>query len=269
MTITLRTILLASLLVLVGLVISPPGPALADGGGDLPPAQDCAECHPDQVADWLTSSHRLTLYSVEFQNAWDREHRSADCLTCHTTAYDVANGPDYWGITCAACHTYSGEAPEEGAEREHDPMSVPETSEGCATCHTGGHTVSYTEWETSPHNGYRPAECYDCHDSHSITLAADDTTTLCGSCHFEPVPRDVPYMHYEGSCTNCHAKEVSVDNVHMHGAADAVATCTDCHMRFETDFKGYPTQTGHLMDVSLMNCVACHGELHEMQPHEQ
>ena len=248
------------------LVLGLAGGAQARADGlKLPPAQTCAECHAGAYRDWLLSSHRMTLYSREFQTSWERARRSTDCLNCHTTGFDLENGTVYWGVTCAACHAPSGELVEPGTEREHEPYSVPEDSEGCAVCHSGGHTVTYTDWAAGPHNGPRPADCFDCHDSHSASLIEDDITTLCGSCHFQPVPRDAPYMHYEGSCTDCHAKDVSVDNVHMRGGSEAVASCLDCHMLTTRDSRGYVTQSGHQMTVSLDNCVACHGALHIME----
>jgi predicted CXXCH cytochrome family protein len=261
----LRFVLVASglgLLLVLGLANA--GQAWADGP-KLPPAQTCAECHAGAYQDWLLSKHRMTLYSLEFQDSWERARRSTECLACHTTGFDPEKGPEYWGVTCAACHAPSGEPVDPDAEREHVPYSVPENSDACAVCHSGGHTVTYTDWAAGPHNGYRPTDCFDCHDAHSATLVEDDITTLCGSCHFEPVPHDVPYMHYEGDCTDCHAKNVSVDNVHMHGGSEAVANCLDCHMLTSHDSRGYVTQSGHQMTVSLDNCVACHGALHDMQ----
>lgn len=254
-------------LILGGLLIAglAGGGFVSAGAVRLPPAQNCAECHAGIYQDWLLSGHRLTLYSREFQNSWERARRSTDCLSCHTTGFDPVTGPIYWGVTCAACHAPSGEPVDPDEEREHEPYSVPEDSAACAVCHSGGHTVTYADWQASPHNGRRPADCFDCHDSHSASLIEDDIQEVCGACHFQPVPRDAPYMHYEGSCTDCHAKNVSVDNVHMHGGSEAVAGCEDCHMLSTTDLRGYLIDSGHRMSVSLESCVACHGALHGMQ----
>jgi len=238
-------------------------PAAADGFEELP-AGECAECHPGEYRGWLFSSHRLTLYDRVFQDAWKRERRSTECLACHTTAYDEETGPLYWGVTCAACHQPSGAAIQPGEERDHEPLTVPAAAADCAACHQGAHTVTYAEWEASEHNGYRPADCQDCHDAHSAALVTESITDLCGVCHLEPMPTEAPYMHYEGACANCHAHEVSVDNVHMRGEDEAAASCVDCHMLSARDFKGYLIASGHQMTVSLANCVNCHGSLHEL-----
>ncbi|NPV68338.1 MAG: hypothetical protein HPY64_14445 [Anaerolineae bacterium] len=239
------------------------GEVVADGPRQFS-AGDCAGCHPGQYRGWLLSSHRLTLYDRVFQEAWKREKRSTECLTCHTTGYDEETGPLYWGVTCAACHQPAGAVLQPGEERDHEPLTIPDESADCAACHQGGHTVTYAEWAASDHNGYRPANCQDCHDAHSVALVAGNITDLCGICHLQPVPTDAPYMHYEGTCTNCHAHEISVDNVHMRGGDKAAASCVDCHMLSARNFKGYLTASGHGMTVSLASCVGCHGSLHEM-----
>ncbi len=258
--------LLAAALVSVLLLSLGGGDSIQAGGPRTLRAEDCRECHADQYEGWMLSSHRLTLYDRTFQAAWERVKRSTECLTCHTTNFEAEAGPDYWGVTCMACHTRAADQTTDALEREHEVRTVPQDSAACATCHEGDHTVTYAEWVVSDHNGPRAVQCQDCHDPHSGHLAAESVTALCDTCHLQPLPTEAPYMHYEGVCTECHAHQIAVDNVHMRGGTDAPSECSDCHMRTERDFKGYLVSGGHALTVGLDSCVDCHGTLHSMQP---
>lgn len=256
----LAVALAASLLVSLGSIASTQASGLENYR-----AEDCRKCHAAQYESWMLSSHRLTLYDKTFQAAWERVKRSTDCLICHATNFEEEVGPDYWGVTCVACHTRVADQTTDALEREHEVRVIPQDSTACATCHEGDHTVTYTEWVISDHNGPRAVRCQDCHDPHTGHLASESVTALCDSCHLGPVPTQKPYMHYNGACTDCHAQAVSTANVHMHGGAEAPAICTDCHMSTEHDFKGYLVNGGHSLTVGLSSCVNCHGALHAMQ----
>ncbi len=242
---------------------------LAQGGPSITPRQ-CGMCHAEDYRHWRRSGHAIAFEGEAFQNAWERQRRSSDCLACHATRYDAETGAlAYAGVGCLACHQPTDHEPENPEGREHAVMSIPQDEADCATCHGADHARTYTEWEASPHNGPRLVGCQDCHDAHRGGLAAGDVVSLCGGCHFEPVPTVSPHMHGNPNCTDCHAAQVSIDNVHMHGGPEAVADCADCHMVRHWDSRGlFLAQTGHSMAVSLQACVNCHGEMHDLQPGE-
>jgi len=232
---------------------------------------ECRSCHTDVYDAWEVSAHNTSAYRGErFQAVWHSEHQSTDCLACHTTGFNPITGTvESADVGCAACHQPLDNGEYDPDERRHAQMSIPRRVEICATCHGNAHALSYSEWETSAHNGEMEVGCMSCHGPHDTGLIEDNIVDLCGSCHFQPVPVNSIHMDVDSGCENCHPAPVSVDNVHMSGDDGPVADCAACHMVPEYDERDrYLSNTGHTLEVTLTACVSCHGELHDLQASE-
>lgn len=235
-------------------------------GGDSP--QACRRCH-DAYFTWTESAHNTSAYRGErFQAVWARQRYAEVCLTCHTTGYNGQTGAvDYAGVSCAACHRPLPNGAPAGEDRDHPQKSIPGRAAACGTCHGNDHALTYTEWQASAHNGGIEVTCIDCHDPHSGHLVEQDIYTLCGDCHFEPIPPTSAHMGIEDGCTDCHPTPINDDNVHMHGGSEAAADCVACHMVTQDGpYGNFLADAGHTLQVSLAACTNCHGALHTMQP---
>jgi predicted CXXCH cytochrome family protein len=216
---------------------------LADAGGVLrAPSEkpivnpnECAECHQEIYAQWLTSPHARASLSETFVGEYARLNQPSMCMGCHASGYDSKTGSyAFEGVICSTCHTVDLNAP-------HPPGTITraESSAACGTCHSGAHAPSYNEWLTSAHSAAR-IDCINCHTPHNNGLVMGDVNTTCANCH----------------------KDAAQENIHM----TAEQNCADCHMRVVTDNTGYLKKTGHTMAVEAGACATCHGDLHAIEP---
>src|SRR5215212_5586689 len=156
MSFTIRQLLLASTLLVAAT-------ASAQLGND-----DCASCHPDEVAAWRTSRHAKALASGNTH--------AASCLSCH--------GADPHKIVPIA------------------RKSIPQT---CGRCHGQKFVMESSGVSTSPAFSYqqsvhgraiangsdKAAVCSDCHNAHDILAPNDQKSSInkfnipktCGKCH--------------------------------------------------------------------------------------
>jgi predicted CXXCH cytochrome family protein len=191
-----------------------------------PPPSKCAVCHEDFQAAWESGSHGKAVEDPVFKEAWEKQGKPEQCLTCHTTGYDAATGE--WqsdGVTCEACHApFTENHPEE-------PMPADRSPALCGTCHT----ETLFEWQVSQHRQADLA-CVDCHDSHGTTLKEENSSKLCASCHRE---RASNYTHTAHSqmgltCSDCHLAPLDSTSGEGHAARDhsfnvRLSTCNSCH----------------------------------------
>lgn len=206
---------------------------LADRASAISNPDDCAECHADEHQKWSVSLHATASLQVPFLQAYSENGRPEFCLRCHASGYDPQMQTYlYDGVVCSNCHTIKGEHPPA-------PASVVSDSNGCATCHSGGHASVYEEWLVSDHNA-AGVDCVDCHTAHTNTLILGDVNS---------------------TCTDCHANAMS-DRVHM--VEDMV--CTDCHMtpRKSVSEPTMLSLSGHDMQIDPGICADCHGYTHEL-----
>jgi hypothetical protein len=67
-------------------------------------ADECGQCHQDQLAQWQSTKHSQALKTLV-----DQQRVVQECLVCHSEAnrrglaYE-AEGADRFGVDCAACH---------------------------------------------------------------------------------------------------------------------------------------------------------------------
>lgn len=240
-TLRLKQLLLKSSLLAVLLLVVLPVAALAQS--PEPPyagPEKCAECHTDEMEAWKDSPHAQAMKAFDHPDdtacAEDPSADGCNCLTCHTTDFDMIKGTfNYGGVTCEACHgPFVEDHPQEGI------MQLGVDSSVCQDCHADTHE----EWAASSH-GQANVQCISCHLSHSQEFRLTDEA-LCASCH-----RD------------------HVDDFAHTAHKNANVTCTDCHTSADpgagSDLQlaaasGGQRAPSHSFEVSSATCVNCHGQ---------
>ena len=225
-------------------------------GGLIP----CGNCHGDKVDAWTQTGH----YSIfeEGLNGTLSNHYGPNCISCHTTGYDVNaanNGfddfpfvfPDslYPGvydqmvaqyplamqrgrIQCESCHG-------PGSEHNYGAANVMSTSlatENCAWCHDGGHHVYPSQWRVSKHatfeHGMTRAACAQCHNGAGFVEYIKSGK--------QPITQNLPKV-VSLTCATCHDPH-SAQNPHQLRTMDVTLTngetvtgggngtiCMNCH----------------------------------------
>ena len=184
-----RTFLGLGLLLAVaaGLLWLPDGAPVPDAGPAtsatsaapaLSSPSDCAECHPQVVAEWRDSMHSRAFTDPQVRQPTQSDNfRKTECLPCHTSAPVFAFGIEqdtrvlaraerrHDGIDCSSCHglpeggVASSRAGLNGACRPtyRDALA---SQALCAPCHNQHQT--HDEWRVSP-AAAEGQNCRDCH----------------------------------------------------------------------------------------------------------
>ncbi|MCO4771788.1 MAG: hypothetical protein KDA24_17285 [Deltaproteobacteria bacterium] len=214
------------------------------------PSSECADCHPDHVDRWSTSSHAYAMVDpvfralVEVRRADHDGAQDTFCLQCHTAigtrGGEIVPGFDWdalspvvqEGVTCEACHKVaalertwnSGHVLDEGGPM-YGPLQDPEAS--------ALHEFAYSDLHT------QSAFCAGCHEVVEL----------------DGLPLERPYSEWLES-----------------PAADAGQTCQDCHMpSYEGPAaEGGPPRTLHDhrfvgIDVPLAPGFATEGQIAEVR----
>ena len=174
-------------------------------------AETCAECHPNQYAEWRQSMHAYAALSPVFDAMAQKAFRDTAgevgtfCTGCHTpqgtldgepgsTMADQRSHLSREGITCDVCHTVTAvSTPIGNAILDNDltgPKLGPYTDPS-----TDGHSAAHGEVTTSPelcgschdvfsHPGLRIEEAY----TEYLQSPAYEEGTRCQDCHMGPVP---------------------------------------------------------------------------------
>lgn len=188
-----------------------------------PPAEECAACHEETVAEFAKTPHATA-------KGWVHE------------------------TSCSACHGNGQEHMDSGGELDSiiRPALLPprEASQQCLDCHT--EQASHFRAAGALHR-LADVTCQDCHDPHA---AADQMLTkrppeLCADCHQGIVAQfGMPRSHPAEDCTGCHNPH-GTDSLRTNTTL-ANQTCGDCHTE-----KMAPYVYAH--DVALMDgCSTCH-----------
>jgi len=205
-------------------------PAQAQEGGD--PNANCQSCHPAFQEAWSTGAHGQASADPAFLEALAAADNDPQCLTCHTTGFDLATGMyESQGVTCAACHDTST------VNHPMEPMAAERSANLCGTCHT----ETYFEWQISGHR-QEDLTCVGCHDPHATDLKAFDESSLCSSCHRA---RSSNFAHSQHSVQGL--------------------TCADCHLgpTLAETGEGHAVRD-HSFGVKLSSCNACHAyQMHD------
>jgi formate dehydrogenase gamma subunit len=190
----------------------------------------CATCHDEEFGEYQSSVHGLAL----------------------------ANG-DPEASTCHDCHGST-----HGVRRHTDPLSTvsrERLDETCARCHadralTTRRKITIPQavqlFRNSVHgrsSNARAATCSDCHESHRLKRATEQTSSIYRT--------NIP-----ATCGRCHIRELSAYKIGIHGTAlargvTASPVCTDCHgehmIRGPRDAES-PVASGHVTET----CARCH-----------
>jgi predicted CXXCH cytochrome family protein len=186
----------------------------------------CQNCHPAFRDAWMNGAHGQASVDPAFLEAWDQADEDLQCLTCHTTGFDLESGTfDAQGITCTACHDTSN------TNHPVEPMASDGSPKLCGSCHT----ETYFEWQIS---GHRQEElgCVGCHDPHATGLKAFDESSLCSTCHRTRASNFSHTQHsMEGlTCADCHLGPTMADPGEGHAVRDhsfgvKLSSCNACH----------------------------------------
>ena len=99
------------------------------------PAEACKECHEEQYAHWLSTTHAHAYASIKKAG----RHEDPECLLCHTMGLgrkggfvSMARTAGLGRVTCQACHILTADHHEKKVRR--DP-AIYISSRLCMSCH--------------------------------------------------------------------------------------------------------------------------------------
>lgn len=108
-------------------------------------SESCKSCHAAAYRKWRQSRHARAFSALEQVNkAFD-----ANCLTCHTVAFDEPGGfidpdltPDRLNVQCESCHGPGRQHVASGGKTSLAPAIGPD-GPVCLRCHTKAHSPSF------------------------------------------------------------------------------------------------------------------------------
>ena len=147
----------------------------------------------------------------------------ADCIKCHIdpSVQIIEHGGGHkTALGCFDCH--EGHPPAGSAV-------IPE----CAQCHAA-----------DAHAHYALDNCQECHAPHApgiedLSKVSAAVPAVCLTCHehIGTALKEIPSMHAQMACTDCHLQ---------HGVGDGqFMQCLDCH-------------SGHTEEMKYADCLGCH-----------
>jgi Zn finger protein HypA/HybF involved in hydrogenase expression len=201
-------------------------------GSHTVPPRACSDCH-------VNSNYKLN------QTA---------CVTCHQKDYNSTNNPPHAQVgfptTCEVCHDTIVWT---DSTFDHSKTAFPLTGSHtvpprqCTDCHVNNN------WTTLP------TDCYGCHkadyqSTNNPNHAAAGFPTTCATCHDTKVWADATFNHTwfptthggaNGVCSTCHTNPNDY----------SVFTCTNCHLKPQTD-QNHQGVSGYV--YNSVNCYQCH-----------
>jgi hypothetical protein len=201
-------------------------------GSHTVPPRACSDCH-------VNSNYKLN------QTA---------CVTCHLADYNKTNDPPHAQVgfptTCEVCHDTMVWT---DSTFDHSKTAFPLTGSHtvpprqCTDCHVNNN------WTTLP------TDCYGCHkadyqSTNNPNHAAAGFPTTCATCHDTKVWTDATFNHTwfptthggaNGVCSTCHTNPNDY----------SVFTCTNCHLKPQTD-QNHQGVSGYV--YNSVNCYQCH-----------
>ena len=201
-------------------------------GSHTVPPRACSDCH-------VNSNYKLN------QTA---------CVTCHLADYNKTNDPPHAQVgfptTCEVCHDTIVWT---DSTFDHSKTAVPLTGSHtvpprqCTDCHVNNN------WTTLP------TDCYGCHKAdyqgtNNPNHVAAGFPTTCATCHDTKVWTDATFNHTwfptthggaNGICSTCHTNPNDY----------SVFTCTNCHLKPQTD-QNHQGVSGYV--YNSVNCYQCH-----------
>jgi len=256
----------------------------------------CGQCHTsDTTKLGFPGTGSLT-------NAADVDtlHRS-DCTLCHSytgtkldravVRQEIQYGLNGTPIPCTACHNYNP-AEIHPFVLDHHTNIVTTEGTSCGSCHTSSSLVDAADPKV--HNGCStchdatgnlinlaagksaPGNCTTCHGADFVAIhpATIDHTaivtvgsTVCGSCHRDPLPLvdpNDPKVH--SACSNCHDADGNLINLAEGKSFIPGGDCTTCHGDYfpsHSHHTGVNNQVSYDAEVdtsqtSRQGCAVCH-----------
>jgi hypothetical protein len=208
----------------------------------------CQTCHPSVVEKWEGTGHASMLFrGVEGTLS---DHYSANCISCHTTGYDVNAENDGFddfefvfpetltegtyqtlvdqypdamkraNIQCESCH---GPASGHFGSTKDSRIVVSYEAANCAFCHDDGHYHVYPEqWDVSRHaeatsypTGPGRESCVRCHTAKGFAQFVKGIAT--NDPYFDPSYQPI-------TCAGCHDPH---DATNMHQVRTVNASLAD------------------------------------------
>jgi cytochrome b subunit of formate dehydrogenase len=249
----------------------------------VPQPVDCAMCHSDMADQWKNSRHAKAFMAGN--------RNAAGCLSCH--------GGNAHAIV-----------PKSDPKSPVAHQNIPAT---CGRCHGQKLVMESSGLKTTPAFSYqqsvhgkanaagnqKAAVCTDCHNSHEILGANDQTSSInkfnipqtCGKCHGGVSTVFMTSIHGQAIkrgnskapvCTDCHGIHLIKDHIDPTSsvAAQNIArtTCGQCHgnvqlskefgissgriKSYEESYHGLAKRLG---SAEAANCASCHG-VHNILP---
>ncbi len=172
---------------------------------------DCAECHPDEVAQNDQSLHALG--AVYYELLWDRQ----------VLPYMESQIDDGW------------------LTRDDENMTHAATLRGCQSCHgtnmTGTTVDDFTVWPNNGIGRINPdgsmGSCSACHSRHKFSVEEARRPETCGQCHMGPDHPQIE-IYTESKHGNIYNSEGDTWNWTSEdwvaGEDYRAPTCAACHM---------------------------------------
>jgi hypothetical protein len=232
-----------------------------------------------------SSCHILPGYALLFQTK-DQN----DCVTCHTSDYQVSHPSGKFPTTCADCHnvnTFTNPTFDHTVVSKGFELLGAHSSIQCSDCHTiPAYTTLFTpqnqndcyschasDYQTNHPTAQFPKTCLDCHNINSFKGASFDHATVskgfellgshntiaCASCHTLPDYGKIFNATDQNDCYSCHTTDYQAS----HPSGKFPTTCADCHnvttfknptVDHKSLSKGFELLGAHLS----IQCSNCH-----------
>ncbi|MDM7917260.1 MAG: cytochrome c3 family protein [Candidatus Eisenbacteria bacterium] len=199
--------------------------------------EECLACHSDPSLTKTLPDGREVSLGVDEQQLANSVHAGFGCTDCHADATEIPHADDLAPVDCGMCH---GDVQATFAGSIH------------------GEAVAQGNPDAP--------RCADCHGSHGILPAGNDSSWVhpmrvvrtCARCHANPelvkkydIRIEAPVEAYQRSV---HGRALLIDN------NPAAPTCSFCHPAHEMLRPTNPASTVARTNIPSL-CGNCHGEI--------
>ncbi len=218
-------------------------------------AENCRECHGDEVENYDASAH--------FRELQAGNSSAPSCNDCHArhkilspkdprSRVSVAN----LDTTCTSCHT-DYEKSIHRPEKVDDPRL-----ETCAVCHTGHNTEMQGDIQSTVFDMHLSQVCLKCHSGNLITGEND----AHGGIHRSELEK---LSNGESAdCGSCHTYHFNTEGHLIKSGIQK--SCAECHpeqqAEYEKSIHFIARKNGH---KEAPDCMTCHGMGEILKPEEQ
>ena len=203
----------------------------------------CGNCHVGHQRDWSSSAH-----SEAYATLVNSGHSAPTCFGCHTVSErgNDAAGPAGWNVTpdsayhnvqCESCHGPGLNHVSEPDAPGNVPLahlSVADSTNSCASCHSGAHQPFVEEWSQSGHGtvvdhavSSTSTSCVNCHEGKGVLKAWNASARY--------VEANDPNKDMPITCAVCHDPHGSPNSAQLRFAINDPSPesnlCMKCHNR--------------------------------------